>query len=191
VSVLDLNVYRKKGFHWLISALALAAKKHPDVTLDVFGWSNERVDREIRKLARAAGCTNRIRFRGVRPHAQIIGELPEYVALLLPSVNETFGMVYLEALLAGVPVLYTRGTGIDGHLDGLRVGVGVTAGAVEEIAAAIDDLSCNAAQWRDAVWRQRPDLISRFGQEGIVARYTNDIRSLLKRDRATAAERMA
>ena len=70
-------------------------------------------------------------------------------------------------------------------------GVGVTAGAVEEIAAAIDDLSCNAAQWRDAVWRQRPDLISRFGQEGIVARYTNDIRSLLKRDRATAAERMA
>ena len=191
VSVLDLNVYRKKGFHWLISALALAAKKHPDVTLDVFGWSNERVDREIRKLARVAGCTNRIRFRGVRPHAQIIGELPEYVALLLPSVNETFGMVYLEALLAGVPVLYTRGTGIDGHLDGLRVGVGVTAGAVEEIAAAIDDLSCNAAQWRDAVWRQRPDLISRFGQEGIVARYTNDIRSLLKRDRATAAERMA
>ena len=51
VSVLDLNVYRKKGFHWLISALAIAAKKHPDVTLDVFGWSNERVDREIRKLA--------------------------------------------------------------------------------------------------------------------------------------------
>ena len=141
VSVLDLNVYRKKGFHWLISALALAAKKHPDVTLDVFGWSNERVDREIRKLARVAGCTNRIRFRGVRPHAQIIDELPEYVALLLPSVNETFGMVYLEALLAGVPVLYTRGTGIDGHLDGLRVGVGVTAGAVEEIAAAIDGTS--------------------------------------------------
>ena len=136
---------------------------------------------EIRKLARVAGCTNRIRFRGVRPHAQIIDELPEYVALLLPSVNETFGMVYLEALLAGVPVLYTRGTGIDGHLDGLRVGVGVTAGAVEEIAAAIDDFSCNAAQWRDAVWRHRPDLISRFGQDGIVARYTNDIRSVLKK----------
>ena len=191
VTILDLNVYRKKGFHWLISALALAAKKHPDVTLDVFGWSNERVDREIRKLARVAGCTNRIRFRGVRPHEQIIDELPEYVALLLPSVNETFGMVYLEALLAGVPVLYTRGTGIDGHLDGLRVGVGVTAGAVEEIAAAIDDLSCNAAQWRDAVWRHRPDLISRFGQEGIAARYTNDIRSVLKKDRATARERMA
>jgi glycosyltransferase involved in cell wall biosynthesis len=183
VSILDLNVYRKKGFHWLISALAIAAKKHPDLTLDVFGWSNERVDLEIRQLAAAAGCASRIRFRGAQPHAQIIDELPQYVALLLPSVNETFGMVYLEALLAGVPVLYTRGTGIDGHLDGLSVGVGVAAGAVDEIAAAIDDFSRNAAEWRDAVWRHRDDLISRFGQDGIVARYTKDIRTVLGRDR--------
>jgi glycosyltransferase involved in cell wall biosynthesis len=163
--------------------LAIAAKKHPDLTLDVFGWSNERVDLEIRQLAAAAGCASRIRFRGAQPHAQIIDELPQYVALLLPSVNETFGMVYLEALLAGVPVLYTRGTGIDGHLDGLSVGVGVAAGAVDEIAAAIDDFSRNAAEWRDAVWRHRDDLISRFGQDGIVARYTKDIRTVLGRDR--------
>ena len=56
VSILDLNVYRKKGFHWLIPAFAIAARAHPDATLDVFGWSNERVDAELRLLVAAAGC---------------------------------------------------------------------------------------------------------------------------------------
>jgi len=181
VSILDLNVYRKKGFHWLISAFAIAARKHPDATLDVFGWSNAKVDVEIRQLVQAAGCSDRIRLRGTRPHADVLAQLPQYTALLLPSVNETFGMVYLEALLAGLPVLYTKGTGIDGHLDGLDVGIGVAAGAVEEIAAGIDDLARNAARWRDEVCRRAPELASRFGQDGVVARYTNDIFALLEK----------
>jgi glycosyltransferase involved in cell wall biosynthesis len=181
VSILDLNVYRKKGFHWLIPAFAVAARKHPDATLDVFGWSNERVDAELRQLVAAAGCGSRVRFRGLRPHAQILDELPQYAALLLPSVNETFGRVYLDALFAGIPVLYTRGTGIDGHLEGLSVGISVAEGSVDAIAAAIDDFCRNGARWRDAVRRQRPDLAARFGQAGIVARYTGDILSLLER----------
>jgi glycosyltransferase involved in cell wall biosynthesis len=180
VSILDLNVYRKKGFHWLVQAFAVAAERHPDATLDVFGWSNERVDTELRQLVAAAGCTDRIRFRGLRPHDQIIDELPQYAALLLPSVNETFGMVYLEALFAGIPVLYTKGTGIDGHLAGLSVGIGVPAGSIDAIATAIDDFCCNGVRWRDAVRRQRPDLAARFGQAGIVARYTGDLLSLLE-----------
>ena len=179
VSVLDLNVYRKKGFHWLIKAFATATRNHPDATLDVFGWSNERIDVELRELVASAGCGSRIRFRGVQPHAQILDELPEYTALLLPSVNETFGMVYLEALFAGIPVLYTRGTGIDRHLDGLAVGIGVRSGSINDIAVAIDDLCRNASQWRTAVRLHAPELSARFSQDAIVTRYTTDILSVL------------
>jgi glycosyltransferase involved in cell wall biosynthesis len=183
VSILDLNVYRKKGFHWLVPAFAIAAQAHPDATLDVFGWSNERVDAELAQLIASADCGGRVRFRGIRPHAQILDELPHYAALLLPSVNETFGMVYLEALFAGVPVLYTKGTGIDGHLAGLNVGIGVPAGSIDAIAAAIDDLCRNGARWREAVRRQRPELAARFSQAAIVARYTTDISALLDGNR--------
>ena len=179
VSILDLNVYRKKGFHWLIPAFAIAAQAHPDATLDVFGWSNDRVDAELAQLVASAGCAGRVRFRGLRPHAQILDEFPQYAALLLPSVNETFGMVYLEALFAGVPVLYTKGTGIDGHLAGLSVGIGVPAGSVDAIAAAIDDFCRNGTRWRDAVRHQRAELAARFGQAGIVGRYTSDISAVI------------
>jgi len=179
VSILDLNVYRKKGFHWLIPAFAAAARQHPDATLDVFGWSSPKTDAEIQQLVRAAGCSDRIRFRGTCPHAQVLALLPQYTALLLPSVNETFGMVYLEALLAGIPVLYTRDTGIDGHLDGLDVGIGVKAGDVKAIAAGIDDLARNTARWREAVRRHADDLVARFDQDGVVTRYTGEMMAVL------------
>lgn len=180
ISILDLNVYRKKGFHWLIAAFAIALRTHPDATLDVIGWSNEHIDAELRDRVAAAGCGHRIHFRGVRPHAQIIDELPQYSALLLPSVNETFGMVYLEALFAGIPVLYTRGTGIDGHLDGLAVGIGVSAGSIKDIAAAIDDLSRTAAQRRSAIRAHAETLAARFDQAAIIARYTSNMKSVIE-----------
>ena len=50
--------------------------------------------------------------------------------LLVPSKAETFGMVYLEAMSQGVPVLYTRGQGFDGQFPEGEVGYSVKAGDV-------------------------------------------------------------
>ena len=54
--------------------------------------------------------------------------------LLVPSTAETFGMVYLEAMSQGVPVLYTRGQGFDGQFPDGEVGFAVTAGDTQEMA---------------------------------------------------------
>ncbi len=54
--------------------------------------------------------------------------------LLVPSTAETFGMVYLEAMSQGVPVLYTKGQGFDGQFPDGEVGFAVTAGNVQEMA---------------------------------------------------------
>ena len=50
--------------------------------------------------------------------------------LLVPSKAETFGMVYLEAMSQGVPVLDTRGQGFDGQFPEGEVGYSVKAGDV-------------------------------------------------------------
>ena len=57
--------------------------------------------------------------------------------LLVPSEAETFGMVYLEAMSQGVPVLYTRGQGFDGQFPEGAVGYSVACGDVNEQAARI------------------------------------------------------
>lgn len=54
----------------------------------------------------------------------------------MPSINETFGLVYLEALSQNLPVLYTKGQGIDGLFDD-TIGIGVNPLSVVEISDAL------------------------------------------------------
>lgn len=51
----------------------------------------------------------------------------------MPSMKETFGLVYVEALLQGLPILYTQNEGIDGIYED-SVGEKVVYGTKEEIA---------------------------------------------------------
>ena len=57
--------------------------------------------------------------------------------LLVPSSAETFGMVYLEAMSQGVPVLYTKGQGFDGQFPEGEVGYAVPCGDVRVQAQAL------------------------------------------------------
>ena len=61
--------------------------------------------------------------------------------LLVPSRAETFGMVYLEAMSRGVPVLYTRGQGFDGLFPEGSVGFPVSCGNTKEMAAKLAEIS--------------------------------------------------
>jgi len=55
---------------------------------------------------------------------------------LLPSKAETFGMVYLEAMSRGLPVLYTSGQGFDGQFPEGQVGFAVKPNDPADIARA-------------------------------------------------------
>ncbi|HRO85697.1 MAG TPA: glycosyltransferase [Niabella sp.] len=50
----------------------------------------------------------------------------------MPSKHETFGLVYVEALLQGLPVMYQKNEGIDGFYSE-KIGEAVTVGDAEEI----------------------------------------------------------
>ena len=60
--------------------------------------------------------------------------------LLVPSSAETFGMVYLEAMSQGVPVLYTRGQGFDGQFPEGEVGFSVVCGDAAQQAQRLADI---------------------------------------------------
>ena len=66
--------------------------------------------------------------------------------LLVPSSAETFGMVYLEAMSQGVPVLYTRGQGFDGQFEEGEVGFSVVCGKVKQQAQMLGEIAVDYAQ---------------------------------------------
>lgn len=60
----------------------------------------------------------------------------------MPSLHETFGLVYVEALTQGLPVLYTEGEGIDGFFSS-KYGVKCNPNSISSIMAALQYLISN------------------------------------------------
>lgn len=56
---------------------------------------------------------------------------------LMPSFNETFGLVYIEALSQGLPLIYTRDQGIDGYFMQGQVGYACNPSNADEICTNI------------------------------------------------------
>lgn len=61
---------------------------------------------------------------------------------IMPSLNETFGLVYIEAMTQGLPVIYKTGTGIDGFFN-TKIGFGIGEFDYEEIKNNIIELINN------------------------------------------------
>lgn len=75
---------------------------------------------------------------------------------VMPSHHETFGLVYVEAMSQGLPVVYSKGQGFDGWLDNDQLGEAVDAHDVHGIAESIIRLySTGAAGFDDCVNQSR------------------------------------
>jgi len=72
----------------------------------------------------------------------LMEEMRSCAIFAMPSIHETFGLVYLEALSQNLPVIYSKGQGIDGLFDN-SVGLAVNALSVSDIKEAIRTILLN------------------------------------------------
>ncbi|QKR99434.1 glycosyltransferase family 4 protein [Sphingomonas sp. CL5.1] len=179
VAILALDTWKRKGVRWLLDGLALARRERPDLKLDLIGGGSAESRAHVERMIAARGLAEAVTLVGPLPNAELLARLPHYRALLLPSLNETFGMVYVEALFAGVPILFTRGTAIDGYLDGLDVGRAVPPRDAKAIAAAILDLDARTVEMRAVIAAAAPRLFATFDPATSLARYNADVRAAL------------
>jgi glycosyltransferase involved in cell wall biosynthesis len=66
------------------------------------------------QVARRAANDSRIVLRGKVSRAEVCEEMRRASLLCVPSYTETLGLVYIEAMKQGLPVVGRKGTGIDG-----------------------------------------------------------------------------
>jgi glycosyltransferase involved in cell wall biosynthesis len=57
---------------------------------------------------------------------------------VMPSHYETFGLVYVEAMSQGLPIIYTKGQGIDGYFEDGKVGYSVIPKDVSDVIKKIE-----------------------------------------------------
>lgn len=77
------------------------------------------------------------------PKEELINLYRQSDIFVMPSLSESFGLVYAEALTQGLPVIYTKGEGFDGQFPEGVVGYHVDAKSGEEIADAIERICLN------------------------------------------------
>jgi glycosyltransferase involved in cell wall biosynthesis len=128
---------RYKGHARIIAALPAIAARVPDTAYLIVGSGDDQP--RLERLAHEASVSNRVVFAGQVPDEA----LPDYFALAhvfaMPSTGEGFGIVFLEAAAAGLPVI---GGNCDGSVDALadgRIGRPVDANAPAEIEDAVVD----------------------------------------------------
>ncbi len=154
-----------KGLLPLVQAFAVVAKDHPDATLVLVGE-----DGGMRAAVEAAAGRE-----GLGPRLRILGHVDEDTVLadafreaeftVLPSEYEAFGLVLLESLAQGTPVIASRVGGIPEFVPDGEAGLIVPPNDPGELARAIERL------WTDTTLARQ---LGAYGREHVVPAYTWD-----------------
>jgi teichuronic acid biosynthesis glycosyltransferase TuaC len=91
----------------VIEALAVLAPGHPGLRYVVVGDGPERA--ALERLAAGLGLGDRVDFTGQLPPAEARRRAAAADLFVLPSVDEAFGVAYVEAMSAGVPAIGCEG----------------------------------------------------------------------------------
>lgn len=106
-----------KGVHHLLSIVPQLAKKHPDLVVVIVGspfYGSHRKTAYSRSLERLGRkCPGHVRFVPYVPYSKVPGWMLVADAVVVPSgQREAFGLVNVEAMSCGVPVVATRAGGM-------------------------------------------------------------------------------
>ena len=119
------HLQHKKGYDILLPAFAEAVKAYPNLKLKIGGGGYEEF--KLHRLAKDLGLENNVIFEGRLKNEEVLELMYQSDAFVLASRHETFGVVFIEALAQGLPVIATRCGGpetIVNPSNGLLVDVG-------------------------------------------------------------------
>lgn len=157
---------RQKGIDVLLRAMAIVARRRPDVTLRIVGGGP--LERELRALARRLGLERRVEFLGWIDDARPL--LRELDVFVLASRWEGMPIALLEARAAGLPAVATD---VGGAREVIRDGEDGWVVPREDpaaLATALLDLADDRARRADWGMRARADVAARHGVGEMVRR---------------------
>ncbi len=168
-----------KRIDLLIRAFARLHEQAPHTRLVVAGDGKERS--RLRDLASVHGVHDTISFTGALTRVEMRQQMWEANALVMPSDFETFGVVLIEAMSTGLPVIATRCGGPE-EIVAAESGRLVDCGNETALVNAMSDFLVRSF---DAMWiRER--VSRRFGYEPVAARLCSIYDSVIARRREVA-----
>jgi glycosyltransferase involved in cell wall biosynthesis len=104
-----------KGHSFLLEAAATIARRHKEIKWVIAGTAKGAQQKaylgELRQQVKALGIEDRVLFPGFVPDEDLVPLLREARALIHPAVTEGYGLVLLEAMACGLPVIAASASG--------------------------------------------------------------------------------
>ena len=125
------TIIKRKNIPMIQKALAEVRNKGYRVSLTVVGKVIDQ--KEFRRIQKDAET----RYYPSQPKEQLIDFYRKSDIFCMPSWQETFGLVYAEAMSQGLPVIYSKGQGFDGQFKDGTVGYAVDYKSKEDICNKI------------------------------------------------------
>jgi len=169
------NLISHKNFELLLESFARTFKNNPNVSLRIAGHGPKR--QALDALTQKLGIVNQVKFLGLLDRENILEEMRRCDALVSTSKYETFGVVLIEALACGRPVIAIAGSGPDSIVNE-RNGLLVNEQNPQKYGQAMSELLTNHSQY--SPYEIRNDCLARFGRDVVAKRLQEVYRSVLE-----------
>ncbi|WP_368293250.1 glycosyltransferase family 4 protein [Dehalobacter sp. TBBPA1] len=155
------NLKKTKGIDLNLRAVSSLTKKYPSLKYFIAGDGEER--KALEDLTESLNLKDKVVFLGKLTHPEVMKEMAEADIFCLPSWQEGFGVVYIEAMAQGLPAIGVRGEGIEDALIHGQNGLLVAPRNVEDLSGALDVLL------RDPVYCRR---LGEAGRQTVLDQFT-------------------
>jgi len=156
----------EKNWETLLRAAAQVYAQLPNIKLVLIGDGPEK--QNLEDLAVELGIAERVTFTGRLPFEDIPIYLKAADLFSFASVTETQGLVTIEAMAAGLPVVAVDGSGTHDIVDNGKEGF-LVENDPNALASAVSELLCNPHQMKqfsaNALKRARTFDLNRLGRK--------------------------
>lgn len=154
------SLIQRKGIEYNIKAMAALQNRYPDLTYRIIGNGPEY--QNLKSIVKKMGLSDKISFVSALNHETVFNEMAQCAFLSLPSWDEAFGLVYIEAMIQGKPVIACKGEGIEDVIQHGVNGMLVSPKDVDSLSAAIDFLLSHPNEANQIGQRARDTVIKDY-----------------------------
>jgi len=136
------RLHRRKGIDFLIRGFSRVSVPGYESRLVIVG-SDDGIGDELAELVHELGIKDRVIFTGLLSAEERIEALVDADVLVYPGILEIFGLVPLEAIMCGTPVIVCDDCGCGEIIKKARCGLLVQYGNIDDLTAKIEILLNN------------------------------------------------
>src|SRR3989441_2236097 len=140
-------MYPRKRLADLLEAVRILRARIPRVQVRIVGEGPDSV--RLRALHRRLDLGHTVVFLGEIQRTALAVEYVSAHCFCLPTVQEAFGIVFAEAMAAGLPVIACRAAAVPEIVEDQRTGFLVNPGSPDELARAVEGLLVNEGLRKD------------------------------------------